>query len=166
MENAMAIDPVVLLSEELRVAERTLHEACRDNRDALRGKSGEEICELTSRIRDLSTEIFETKPTSALGASILVRMAAERLPFSYGAYTKHFYEIADRLDAGQRELADIIWLRAMRTALAGGLCGKDGVRIAPLLRLAIEGARQPIVVFRAVTYAKEGALPEADVAIQ
>ena len=147
----MAIDPVVVLAEELRAAERTLHDACRDNRDALRGKSGEEICELTSRIRDLSTEIFETKPTSALGASILVKMAAERLPFSYGSYTKHFHEIAERLDAGQRELADIIWLRAMRTALAGGLCGKDGVRIAPLLRLAIEGAKQPIVVFRAVT---------------
>jgi hypothetical protein len=147
----MAIDPVVVLAEELRAAERTLHDACRDNHDALRGKSGEEICQLTSRIRDISQEIFETKPTSAMGAGILVRMAAERLPFSYGSYTKHFHEIAERLDAGQRELADIIWLRAMRTALAGGLCGKDGVRIAPLLRLAIEGARQPIVVFRAVT---------------
>lgn len=162
----MAIDPVVLLAEELRVAERTLHDACRDNRDALRGKSGEEICALTSRIRDLSQEIFETRPTSALGASILVRMAAERLPFSYGSYTKHFHEIAERLDAGRRELADIIWLRAMRTALAGGLCGKDGVRIAPLLRLAIEGARQPIVVFRAVEWSRDNAGSEIDVAIR
>jgi hypothetical protein len=161
----MAIDPVVLLSEELRDAENTLHAACRDNPDALRGKSGEEICALTVRIREISSEIFETRPTSAIGAGILVKMAAERLPFSYGSYTKHFHEIAERLGAGQRELADIIWLRAMRTALAGGLCGKDGVRIAPLLRLAIEGARQPIVVFRAVTYAREAAQSDMDAAI-
>jgi hypothetical protein len=161
----MAIDPVVVLSEELRDAENTLHAACRDNPDALRGKSGEEICALTARIREISSEIFETRPTSALGAGILVRMAAERLPFSYGSYTKHFHEIAERLGAGQRELADIIWLRAMRTALTGGLCGKDGVRIAPLLRLAIEGARQPIVVFRAVTYAREAAQSDMDAAI-
>jgi hypothetical protein len=160
----MAIDPVVVLSEELREAENTLHAACRDNPDALRGKSGEEICALTTRIREISNEIFETRPTSALGAGILVRMAAERLPFSYGSYTKHFHEIAERLGAGQRELADIIWLRAMRTALTGGLCGKDGVRIAPLLRLAIEGARQPIVVFRAVTGAGGNVHAHADAA--
>jgi len=162
----MAIDPVVLLAEELHDAENTLHAACRDNPDALRGKSGEEICALTTRIREISSEIFETKPTSALGAGILVKMAAERLPFSYGSYTKHFHEIAERLSAGQRELADIIWLRAMRTALTGGLCGKDGVRVAPLLRLAIEGARQPIVVFRAVTYASSGANADMDIAFQ
>jgi hypothetical protein len=162
----MAIDPVVVLSEELRDAENTLHAACRDNPEALRGKSGEEICALTARIREISSEIFETRPTSALGAGILVRMAAERLPFSYGSYTKHFHEIAERLGAGQRELADIIWLRAMRTALTGGLCGKDGVRIAPLLRLAIEGARQPIVVFRAVTYARDTAQADVDIVIQ
>lgn len=162
----MAIDPVVLLSEELRVAEQTLHAACRDNPDALRGKSGEEICALTVRIRELSTEIFETKPTSALGAGILVKMAAERLPFSYGSYTKHFHEIAERLGAGQRKLSDIVWLRAMRTALSGGLCGKDGIRIAPLLRLAIEGARQPVVVFRAVTARENSFQNEFDAAIQ
>jgi hypothetical protein len=53
----------------------------------------------------------------------------------------------------------------MRTALAGGLCGKDGVRIAPLLRLAIEGARQPIVVFRAVSYARDNGHADIDAAI-
>lgn len=161
----MAIDPVVLLSEELREAEQTLHAACRDNPDALRGKSGEEICALTARIREISSELFETRPTSAMGAGILVRMAAERLPFSYGSYTKHFHEIAERLDAGKRELADIIWLRAMRTALSGGLCGKDGIRITPLLRLAIEGARQPIVVFRAVTEPGGSLHARADAAV-
>ena len=161
----MAIDPVVILSEELRIAEQTLHAACRDNPDALRGKSGEEICALTARIREISSELFETRPTSALGAGILVRMAAERLPFSYGSYTKHLHEVAARLDGGQRDLADIIWLRAMRTALSGGLCGKDGIRITPLLRLAIEGARQPIVVFRAVTEPGGSLHAHADAAV-
>jgi hypothetical protein len=129
------------------------------------GRSGEEICDLTARIKELATEIVETKPTSALGASVLVRMAAERLPFAYAAYTKHFHEIAGRLDEGQRVLADLVWLRAMRTALTGGLCGKDGVRIAPLVRLAIEGMRQPIVVYRAVGLAEEGMRPQMDTAI-
>ena len=62
--------------------------------------------------------------------------------------------------------ADIVWLRAMRTALSGGLCGKDGIRIAPLLRLAIEGARQPVVVFRAVTARENSFQNEFDAAIQ
>lgn len=162
----MTIDPVVLLAEELRIAEQALHVACKTDRNALRGRSGEEICELTVRIKELSTEIVETKPTSALGASILVRMAAERLPFAYASYTKHFHEIAGRLDEGQRLLADLIWLRAMRTALSGGLCGREGVRMAPLLRLAIDGVRQPVVVFRAVTLAADTAHPEMDAAIQ
>jgi len=161
----MAIDPVVLLAEELRIAEQALHIACKTDRNALLGRSGEEICDLTTRIKELSTEIVETKPTSALGASVLVRMAAERLPFAYAAYTKHFYEIAGRLDDGQRVLADLVWLRAMRTALTGGLCGKDGVRIAPLVRLAIEGVRQPIVVYRAVAAAEDAVQPHADAAI-
>jgi hypothetical protein len=162
----MPIDPVVLLSEELRIAEQALHIACKTDRNALLGRSGEKICDLTARIKELSTEIVETKPTSAMGASVLVRMAAERLPFAYAAYTKHFYEIAGRLDEGQRVLADLVWLRAMRTALTGGLCGKDGVRIAPLVRLAIEGVRQPVVVFRAVATAEEDIQPESGAAFQ
>lgn len=161
----MPIDPVVLLAEELRVAEQALHRACKTDRNALCGRSGEEICDLTARIKDLATEIVETKPTSALGAAVLVRMAAERLPFAYAAYTKHFHEIAGRLDEGQRMLADLVWLRAMRTALTGGLCGKDGVRIAPLVRLAIEGVRQPIVVYRAVALSEDGVRPQMDAAI-
>jgi hypothetical protein len=161
----MPIDPVVLLAEELRIAEQALHIACKTDRNALLGRSGEEICNLTARIKNLSTEIVETRPTSALGASVLVRMAAERLPFAYAAYTKHFHEIAGRLNEGQRVLADLVWLRAMRTALTGGLCGKEGVRIAPLIRLAIEGVRQPIVVYRAVTAPESAAQAQMDTAI-
>jgi hypothetical protein len=93
-------------------------------------------------------------------------MAAERLPFAYAAYTKHFHEIAGRLDEGERLLADLVWLRAMRTALTGGLCGRDGIRVAPLLRLAIEGMRQPVVVFRAVDWEEDAGRPEIDAAIR
>mgnify|MGYP001598708928 FL=1 len=161
----MPIDPVVLMAEELRVAEQALHIACKTDRNALLGRSGEEICNLTARIKNLSTEIVETRPTSALGASVLVRMAAERLPFAYAAYTKHFHEIASRLNEGQRVLADLVWLRAMRTALTGGLCGKEGVRVAPLIRLAIEGVCRPIVVYRAVTATESTAHAQMDTAI-
>jgi len=85
-------------------------------------------------------------PTSALGAGELVRLAAQRLPFSLARYADHFNQIADRLGAGRREHSDLVWLRSMRAALRNG--GQQGVRAAPLLQLAIAGAARPVVIFR------------------
>ncbi len=61
-----------------------------------------------------------------LGASEMVRMAARRLPFSFSRYSSHFDEVADRLSAGRREHADLVWLRAMRAALKSGEGGEQG----------------------------------------
>lgn len=146
----MGIDPVVCLAEELRIAEKSLREAIKryeldHDRDA-----GEKVNNLLQQVRQLYRDLFETVPTSAIGASEMLRLAAKRLPFSLARYSSHFHEVADRLEQGRREQADLIWLRAMRAALRGGQGGEQGQRTAPLLGLALAGASRPIVVFRAL----------------
>ncbi|HEY5338363.1 MAG TPA: hypothetical protein VIJ85_09185 [Rhizomicrobium sp.] len=145
----MTIDPIVVLAEELRVAESAFHAIWKLNREN-HYKYGDEVGRLATKIKDICNGLLETPPTSVLGASVLMRLAAERLPFAYSAYTIHFHEIADRFDAGKRELDDLVWLRAIAGALAEGLCGEDGTKLAPLLRHALRGAVRPVVVFRAV----------------
>jgi hypothetical protein len=104
---------------------------------------------LLETLKVLYREFFETVPTSVLGASEMVRMTAQRLPFSLARYANHFHEVADRLSQGKREHADLVWLRAMRNALKEGQGGEQGMKAAPLLGLALKGAARPIVVFRA-----------------
>jgi hypothetical protein len=146
----MEIDPVLLLAEELRGTERVLHAAVRKYEDDRCSENGEAMNRVLGSLKRLHRTLFETVPTSALGAAELVRMVAERLPFTYATASRHFHEIADRLAAGRREHADLVWLRAMRSGMADGLCGENGRRAAPLLGLALLGATQPVIVFRAV----------------
>jgi hypothetical protein len=146
----MMMDPVVMLAEELRMAESALDKATQIyNRD---GKHihGELVNVLLAKVKRLFSELFETEPSSALGAAELVRIASQRLPFAYSRHAAQLHEIADRLGAGQRKLSDLVWLRAMRAALSDGFFGKDGEKTARLLGLAISGARRPVMVFHAV----------------
>jgi hypothetical protein len=146
----MDMDPVVLLAEELRASETALHAAVkRYEKDHLQGHD-EKVSALLASIKSLYRDIAETVPTSALGAAEMIRMAAQRLPFSMARYANHFHEVADRLGAGRREHADLIWLRAMRATLKGGQGGEQGLKAALLLSLALAGASRPVVVFRAV----------------
>ncbi|HWM60964.1 MAG TPA: hypothetical protein VNN98_02380 [Rhizomicrobium sp.] len=146
----MDIDPVVFLAEELRTAESALHAAVKlYEKDHLQ-QNGEKVNALLTSIKNLYRDIAETMPTSALGAAEMIRLAAQRLPFSMARYTTHFHDVADRLGAGRREQTDLIWLRAMRSALKSGQGGEQGQRAAPLLSLALAGAARPVVVFRAV----------------
>jgi hypothetical protein len=147
----MDMDPVVLLAEELRSAETALRSAVRRYELDHHQANGEAVNALLNSIKSLYRDIAETVPTSALGASEMIRIAAQRLPFSQARYATHFHEVADRLAAGRREQGDLIWLRAMRSALKGGQGGEQGQRAAPLLTLALAGACRPVVVFRAVT---------------
>jgi hypothetical protein len=139
----MAMDPVVVLSHELSTAEQALKEARvrKDEKTALR---------LIARISLLNEDLYNVVPTSALGAAELLRRAALSLPTSAATYAHHMMEIANRLTAGTRNFTDLIWLRSMRPALTSGLCGQEGIIVAPLIALAIKGASIPIVVFRAV----------------
>jgi hypothetical protein len=149
MESKMEIDPVVVLAEELRATETALRSAVRRYETDQVQENGETVNSLLASLKDLYRDIAETMPTSAMGASEMVRLAAQRLPFSLSRYTTHFHEVADRLGQGRREHADLVWLRKMRTVLKGGSCGEQGMKAAPLLALAIAGASRPVVVFRA-----------------
>jgi hypothetical protein len=140
------MDPVVLLAEELRTTERSLREAIQRYESDRSNANGETVNALLSSIKNLHRDLTQTEPTSALGASELVRMAAQRLPFSLARYADHFNQVADRLSLGRREHSDLIWLRAMRAALRSG--EQQGVKAAPLLQLAIAGAARPVVIFR------------------
>jgi hypothetical protein len=143
------IDPVVVLAEELRATEVALRHAVRRYEKNQAQENGEAVNMLLDSLKGLYRDIAETIPTSAMGASEMVRLAAQRLPFSLSRYVGHFHEVADRLGEGRREHADLVWLRAMRAALRGGACGEQGLKAAPLLSLAIAGASRPVVVFRA-----------------
>jgi len=144
----MDIDPVVVLAEELRATEQALRTAVkRYDLDHVR-ENGETVNTLLAALKSLHRDIAETRPTSAMGAGEMVRLAAQRLPFSLSRYSTHFHEVADRLGSGRREHADLVWLRAMRAAMKGGAGGEQGLKAAPLLGLAIVGAARPIVVFR------------------
>lgn len=161
----MAIDPVILLAEDLRSTEAALDEASRVYFRERRKEDGEMVNFLIGRLKRLYEDIFKTVPTSVLGAGELVRMAAQRLPFSHSRYAAHLHEIADRLSMGRKHHADLVWLRALQAALGEGLCGKDGDAIAPWLNLAVIGASRPVMVFRAVQPAT-GASPWKNILAQ
>ena len=144
----MEIDPVVVLAEELRATESALRCAVQRYELNQAQENGEAVNTLLTSLKSIYRDIAETMPTSAMGASEMVRLAAQRLPFSLSRYVSHFNEVADRLGEGRREHADLVWLRAMRAALKGGACGEQGLKAAPLLSLAIAGAARPVVVFR------------------
>ena len=145
----MEIDPVVILADELRSTETALRDAVRRYELDQAQENGEAVNTLLNSLKSIYRDIAETMPTSAIGAGEMVRLAAQRLPFSLSRYVTHFHEVADRLSEGRREHADLVWLRAMRAALRGGACGEQAMKAAPLLSLAIAGASRPVVVFRA-----------------
>ena len=145
----MEIDPVVILADELRSTETALRDAVRRYEFDQAQENGEAVNTLLNSLKSIYRDIAETMPTSAIGAGEMVRLAAQRLPFSLSRYVTHFHEVADRLSEGRREHADLVWLRAMRAALRGGACGEQAMKAAPLLSLAIAGASRPVVVFRA-----------------
>jgi hypothetical protein len=146
----MEIDPVVVLADELRATEAALRVAMQRYEKLHKRENGDTVNSLLESVKTLRGDIFKTVPTSAIGAGELVRLVAQYLPFSFATYSTHFHEVADRLIAGQRRHDDLMWLRSMRAALAGGICGETGVKFAPLLELALKGASRPVVVFRNV----------------
>jgi hypothetical protein len=146
----MTIDPVILLAEDLRSTEAALGKATQLYSTEHRREDGELVNLLLARMKRLYHDIFETVPTSALGAGELVRLAAKRLPFSYSRYAAHLHEIADRLSLGRRLHPDLVWLRALQAALGEGVCGEDGGAIAPWLHLAVIGVSRPVMVFQSV----------------
>lgn len=151
----MPIDPILLIADEIRTLEKQIHGVCKPggtyDRDGM-----EAVNVMMGRLRRLYTELLDVPPTSAIGAGELIRFAADRLPFAQGRYANHLYRIADRLAAGERTQADLIWLRALAEALAEDTDAARGTgnRTAQLLALAVRGMAQPVVVWRAALPAR------------
>jgi hypothetical protein len=139
----MPIDPVVVLAEELRIAEKQLRELCQQ-------KPEEALSGYMSHAVALYKELIETVPTSALGAAELIHLAAAILPQSDRVYARKMRRISDRMMSGLRLQEDLIWLRAISRIFSRGLCGEAGRKSAMLLSLAIRGAARPVIVYRAV----------------
>jgi hypothetical protein len=146
----MPIDPIILLADEIRTLEKQIHTVCK--REGAYDRQGMEAVNLmVGRLRALYCELLETMPTSAIGAGELIRIAADRLPFAQGRYASHLYRIAERLGAGERAQADLIWLRALAEALGEDTDTAKGLdnRTARLLAQAVKGMALPVVVYRA-----------------
>ncbi len=144
----MPIDPVLLLVEEIRQAEAVFQMECRLNSQRYSLERADSINRTGQRIRALNAELEETVPTSALGASELIRIASCRLPLSHARHAYHLECIAERLGTGLRKHDDLVWLRALVRALGAGKPDDRDMRIAAILALAIKGAAQPILIHR------------------
>jgi hypothetical protein len=139
----MNMDPTVVLVEQIRSIERNLQ--------ALREKqSGEDTRDEIATGLILLRMLETTEPTSVIGASELIKFAADILHPSMFPYTAYLRRVGERLENGQRDLADLIWLRAVAASLEGGLPRRNQRRAALFIRLAICGASKPILIFRAV----------------
>ena len=134
----MPIDPILLVAEEIRELEKQVHATCK--RDGVYDRQAmEQVNLMVGRLRTLYDELLEITPTSALGASELIRMAADRLPFAQGRYASHLYRMAERLAAGKRAHADLIWLRALAEALGEEPGAGQSNRTARLLAGTVRG---------------------------
>jgi hypothetical protein len=142
------MDPVVDLMEELRAAEDAIAPACKANARSYCRERAERINLLLAKIKALYGEIIQSQPTSILGAGIVLRLVAGRMPFAHARYGDHLLRIAGRLERGVRLHADLVWLRAVAQALTGE--GKPGADLGLLITRAITGIARPVVVFSAV----------------
>jgi len=125
----MDIDPVVAFAEELRATEQALRTAVRRYElDHVRGEWRNSEHPARRAQKPLSRHRRD-RPTSAMGAGEMVRLAAQRLPFSLSRYCTHFHEVADRP-----------WSRAARTCRSGLASGDaGGPERRRLWRTGIEG---------------------------
>lgn len=144
----MEIDPVVALAEQLRATERILE-------SARKGWHDERLIELRTASLVMRRMLETTLPTSAMGASELIAIAADRLTGTEFPYIADLRSVGERFGEGRRVLSDLIWLRAAVAALEAGACGEGGKKAAALMSLAIEGASKPLIIFRAAPVYRE-----------
>ena len=79
---------------------------------------------------------------------MLIRIIAARMPASQARYSNHLGRIADRLEAGTRLHADLVWLRALAEALSVGGPQSGLSALGPLIKRAVSGAARPVIVHR------------------
>src|SRR3954468_2972401 len=103
------IDPIIALAASLVEAEARLLEA-----------SSAHYSELVEQISALNERLFNTMPTSAVGAAELLVRVALMLQDPQGICTVRLREIAARLGRGERTLSDLIFLRGLAKEFSQG----------------------------------------------
>jgi hypothetical protein len=87
-------------------------------------------------------------PTSPMGAAPLVRAVADAMPVA-SPYSRHRLEaLAQRLETGQRSLADLVCLRHMLRQMKGSAVSQER-HLASLLSIAVLGIARPLLIHRA-----------------
>src|SRR5581483_6798238 len=143
------MDSVVVLVAELRGAEQALDAACRKNAQRYSRERGEQINQLLKQVQALYRQILDATPATPEGAGVLIRIISARMPASQSRYSNHLNRIADRLEAGERLHADLVWLRALAEALSLGAPQSGLSALGPLVKRAVSGAARPMVVHHA-----------------
>jgi len=142
----MPIDPVIPLLEEIRLAEEEVQRQSTRNAISYSPRRDELIAVMLGRIAAFYDDLYKIVPTSSIGAGALLGLVWRWLPSHYARYEQHLTRIANRLQAGQRSIDDLVWLRALATALDDDACRNDNLRV--VLHAAIQGAFRPILIFR------------------
>lgn len=142
----MLIDPVIPLLEAIRTAEDEIQRQGKRNVLSFSADREEQIALLMVRITSLYDDLFDIVPTSSIGAGALLSLAWRWLPPQYVRHEQHMARIGARLQAGRRSIDDLVWLRALATALDDEACLDTKLRI--VLDAAIHGASRPVLIFR------------------
>jgi hypothetical protein len=142
----MPIDPVIPLLEEIRIAEEELQRQRARNAASYSPKRDELIALMLGRIASLYDDLYKAVPTSPIGAGALLSLVWRWLPPLYARYDQHLARIGSRMQAGQRSIEDLTWLRALAAALDADVGQSKNLRI--VLNAAILGASRPILIFR------------------
>jgi hypothetical protein len=142
LTDGMNIDPVVELADKLRMAEQKLHDD-RIRRDPI-------LCrQAVAEISALNERLYDAVPTSAVGAAELLERIAAALDETSKLCAWRLRQIANRLGCGERSLDDLVFLRRLLPQFSRRLYGDEGFVVAPMLGAAIEGAAQPVLIWRA-----------------
>jgi len=156
----MPIDPVIPLLEEIRLAEEEVQRQSAHNAVSYSPRRDELIAVMLGRIASFYDDLYKVVPTSAIGAGALLGLVWRWLPSHYARHEQHLTRIANRLQAGQRSIDDLVWLRALAAALDDDPCRNDNLRV--VLHAAIQGASRPILIFRRAILDPESKGPGLD----
>lgn len=142
------IDPIILLTEELRLADQAIRRVAR--RERAQPADAEVINTYFRQMEKLRGEILRVVPTSAVGAAELLRAVMPQLQKSFPLHADHIESIAARLADGQRLHSDFVWLRELHANLSKASLNPLRITLATFIHSALIGACRPVLIYRAV----------------
>ena len=136
----MAVDPTLIVAEELNEARASLKAATAQ-------RHHHEVRGLLLEIRLLEEALSELVPTTTKGAGALLRVAASGLAWTEPDYACLALAIAERLEAGERNLPDLVRLRTL-TFILERRGTVQAARTVQLLKSVVAGAARPVIAYR------------------